>query len=122
MGRVVIPPSVPAFSAGTLRVWLEDVSYADRLAVVVAETTIAGVAHAPQPDSTTVVAFGLRPIREIDLASDYSVRVALEIPRGGGQDALVVETDCSYPVLTRGHDSDVTVVLDTWSRPPRGAL
>jgi len=126
-GRVVIPASVPAFSAGTLRVWLEDVSYADRAAVVVAGATIAGVSHAPQPvgqehRGTTVIAFGLQPTHDLDPASDYSVRVSLDVPAGAGRDALVVENDRSYPVLTRGHGSDVTVVLDTSQRPQRGAL
>ena len=126
-GRVVIPPSVPPFSAGTLQVWLEDVSYADRAAVVVAETTVADVTHAPGPAASadeegTVIDFSLEPLREIEPTADYSVRVSLDALAGSGNDALAMDSDRTYPVLTRGHGAEVTVVLDKWQRPSRGAI
>jgi uncharacterized lipoprotein YbaY len=118
---VVIPTSIPAFSSGTLQVWLEDVSYADRAATVVAETTIAGVSHAPRPHGdaeVTVIEFGLQPPHEIDPSADYSIRVSLHVPAREDRDGLVLESDEVHPVLTRGHASEVTVRLER-SQPLR---
>lgn len=121
VGRVAIPGSVPAFSRGTLQVWLEDVSYADRAAIVVAEATISGVSHASAPATEgdregTVVRFSLWPSREIDANRDYSVRASLTVPADGSREGLEMDSDQSYPVLTRGWAADVTVVLDKWKR------
>jgi uncharacterized lipoprotein YbaY len=117
VGRVVIPGSVPAFSSGTLQVWLEDVSYADRAATVVAEATISGVSHVPARVAAgdreeTVVRFSLVPSQEIDPTRDYSVRATLTVPAGVSQEGLRMDSDQSYPVLTRGFGAEVTVVLD----------
>jgi uncharacterized lipoprotein YbaY len=114
-GRVVIAASVPRFSAGILRVRLEDVSYADARATVLAQIELPGIAHDPSAltdaETGTVVSFSLTPSRDIEPDHDYSVRASLE--RGGdresGRDQW--QSDRSYPVLTRGFGSDVTVTI-----------
>ena len=126
VGRVMIPASIPAFSAGTLHVSLEDVSYADRAAVIVAHQTIHGVAHAPRTRETgaseaTVVSFVLQPTHAIDPSSDYSVRARLDVPARAGQDAVVMESDRSYPVLTRGYGTDVSLRLEAAGHQDQGA-
>ena len=96
---------------------LEDVSYADRPSVVVAETTVSGVNHDPaRPDGTTV-SFSLSPSRDIDPAADYSVRASLIQGDADDRAAVQIHTDQTYPVLTRGFGNDVTIVLDRWTRP-----
>jgi hypothetical protein len=84
------------------------------------------VTHAPGTreggdSDATVVRFVLQPSQDIDAASDYSVRVRLDVPARAGQGALAMESDRSYPVLTRGHGSEVSVRLDRWRRLDQGA-
>lgn len=119
MGRAVIPGSVPRFSAGVLEVFLEDVSYADRAAVVMAAAAISGVEHDPGRPEGTIVPFSLTPTRDVEPTSDYAVRAVLAQP--GTQDwaGIRIHTDQAYPVLTRGFSDDVTIVLDKWTRPAR---
>jgi hypothetical protein len=112
----VIASSVPAFSAGVVRVRLEDVSYADRRATIVAEASVPGVAHDPATADRvpqgpgTVVPFSLTPSRDIESDHDYSVRAWLD-RAGRSPDSAELHSDRTYPVLTRGFGSDVTVVL-----------
>lgn len=98
---------------------LEDVSYADRAAVVVASTTIAGVEHDPSRPGGTAVPFSLVPTLDIDPTSDYSARAVLELAPHANDAALRGRSDQRYPVLTRGFADDVTISLDTWTRPDR---
>ena len=112
-GRVVIAASVRPFAAGVLHVRLEDVSYADAAAPLVAEAVIPGIAHDPARtgDGKTVVGFRLTPSGEIDPERDYSVRVWLDRD-GDGQPGSGDEwSDQAYRVLTRGFGTDVTVAL-----------
>ena len=115
-GRVVIASSVPAFSAGVVRVRLEDVSYADRRATIVAEASVPGVSHDPstvdrvQEGAGTLVPFSLTPSRDIESDHDYAVRAWLD-RAGRPPDSAELRSDRSYPVLTRGLGSDVTIVL-----------
>jgi uncharacterized lipoprotein YbaY len=115
----VIPGSVPSFSAGVLEVFLEDVSYADRAAVVVGSTTVSGVEHDPARPEGTTVPFSLDPTRDVEPTGDYAVRAVLAQSEGPDRAGLRIHTDQSYPVLTRGFSDDVTIVLDKWTRPAR---
>jgi hypothetical protein len=116
---VVIPGSVPRFSGGILRVELENVSYADRAAVVVAAATIGGVDHDPAGVGDTVVPFSLSPHHDLAPEDDYSVRASLVQTDATGGIALQAHTEQIYPVLTRGFAADVTIVLAAWTRPER---
>jgi uncharacterized lipoprotein YbaY len=119
VGHVVIPTSVPRFSAGVLHVQLEDVSYADRAAVVVAAARISGVDHDPARPAGTVVPFSLLATRDIEPTCDYSARAVLEQCDAGDGGTLRIHTDQVYPVLTRGFADEVTMVLDKWTRRDR---
>ena len=112
-GRVVITGSVAPFAAGVVHVRLEDVSYADARAPVVADTAISGVAHDParSAEGSTVVAFRLAVPGTIDPEHDYSVRVWLDRDGDGRAGSGDMWSDQAYRVLTRGFGTDVTVVL-----------
>ena len=112
-GRVVIAHSVAAFVAGVVHVRLEDVSYADAAAPLVAETVLSGVSHDPdRPDArTTVVPFRIAASGTIDPEHDYSVRVWLDRDGDGQPGGGDIWSDQAYPVLTRGFGAEVTVVL-----------
>ena len=110
----MIAASVSRFVGGVIHVRLEDVSYADKPATVVAETVIRGIAHDPaRPESRsgTVLPFSLDPTTDIIADHDYAVRAWLN-PDGDEQAGVgTVWSDESYRVLTRGFGSDVTVKL-----------
>lgn len=111
-GRVVIAASVGAFPAGAVHVRLEDVSYADAAAPLVAETVISGVAHDPTPTgASTVVAFRMAPFGRIDPEHDYAVRVWLDRDGDGQPGSGDLWSDETRPVLTRGFGTDVTVLI-----------
>jgi len=114
-GRVVISASVSRFSAGVLHVRLEDVSYADERATVIAETAIAGIAHDPsvagRSEPETIVPFSLTLSSGIDPDRDYSVRAWLDRDGDGRPGSSDLWSDQSYRVLTRGSGSDVTMAL-----------
>jgi hypothetical protein len=120
-GRVVIATSVPGFVAGALHVQLEDVSAIDAPARVVARMDVDGITHEPArlrnaksdtDPAGTVVTFTLIPSTAIEAEHSYSVRVRLDRGRGGDPGPDHVWSDQSYPVLTRGFGSDVTIVLE----------
>jgi hypothetical protein len=123
-GRVVIATSVPGFVSGALHVQLEDVSVIDAPAKVVARTELDGITHRPaglgnakrdtHPAGTpagTVVTFTLIPSTAIEAEHSYSVRVRLDRGRDADPGPEHIWSDQSYPVLTRGFGSDVTILL-----------
>lgn len=121
-GRVVIAASVPGFVAGALHVQLEDVSQIDARAKVIARTDVDGITHEPanlrnaESDTLpagTVVPFTLIPSTAIEAERSYTVRARLDRGRFSDSGPAQIWSDQSYPVLTRGFGSDVTIVLDT---------
>ncbi len=111
-GQVVISAGTPAFSGATVHVRLEDVSYADAAAEVVAEAIIPGVGHAP--GGTTTVPFALHAApgaTPIDPRNDYAVRVWLDRDGDGRAGAGDLHSDQSYRVLTGGFGRTATITL-----------
>jgi uncharacterized lipoprotein YbaY len=111
-GTLLICAGVPTFHDGTAHVRLEDISYADAAATIVAETTISNVSHSqgqetaipfslPRGPSTPAIAGG----------NDYAVRARVDPGRleSEGEDSLYSEQ--SYRVLTRGFGNSVTISL-----------
>jgi hypothetical protein len=108
----MVPASVSEFHGACAHVWLEDVSYADRKAVVVGEVALANVDHVPLPDlHATELAFSIEARMPIDPAHDYAVRVWLDRDNDGHASAGDLWSDQSYRVLTRSFGSEVTIIL-----------
>ena len=121
-GRIVITHRVPAFTGATAHVFLEDVSRADGESVIVAEAVINNVSHKPSRDDVVrregegddpVISFTLfaSPGTVIDPRSNYTVRVWIDGDSDGRERPGDLYSDESYPVLTHGAGSDVTVTL-----------
>lgn len=117
-GRIVIAASVRRFTAGSVNVQLEDVSYADAAAPIVARTVIPGIAHDPGRGSegTTIVGFSLTPSGPIDPEHDYAVRAWLDRDGDGQPGSGDVWSDQACRVLTRGFGTEVTITLDDPSK------
>jgi hypothetical protein len=120
-GQIVITTRTPAFSGATVHVRLEDTSYADAEAVVVAETIIPNVGHAPSGSGSsggsnaTRLPFTLHAApgtAPIDPRNDYAVRVWMDCDSDGKAGAGDLYSDQSYRVLTHGFGHEVTILLD----------
>ena len=111
-GRLMIGAGVPTFQDGRAHVRLEDISYADAAATVVAETAIPNVSHSK--GRKTEIPFSLQrgpstPAKAE--GNDYAVRARVDPGNGekSGEDSLYSEQ--SYRVLTRGFGNTVTISL-----------
>jgi uncharacterized lipoprotein YbaY len=112
-GTLVISPETPPFRGGTAHVRLEDISYADAAATIVAESVIPDVNH-PQQGRETTVPFELRrgpSSPAIASKNDYAVRAWVEMKRGGTEEEDTLYSEQSYRVLTRGYGNAVTIRL-----------
>jgi uncharacterized lipoprotein YbaY len=111
-GQVVISAGTPAFSGATVHVHLEDVSYADAAAEVLAEAVIPGVCHAPGRATTVPFTLHAAPgAAPIEMHNDYAVRVWVDRDGDGRAGAGDLHSDQSYRVLTGGFGRTVTITL-----------
>ena len=115
-GQVVIAATAPAFRGATAHVYLEDVSYTDAAAVVVAEAVIPDVRHEPTGDGgdDTALPFALHAppgVTTIDPRNDYAVRVWVDRDGDGQQGPGDLYSGQSYRVLTRGFGRTVTITV-----------
>lgn len=112
-GEIIISGKTPACSGATAYVSLEEISYADADAALVAEAVIKDVSHDPS-DGDTSLPFELRANSAspaISPMKDYTVRVWIDVDGDGKQGRQDLYSDQSYRVLTRGFGRTVTVTL-----------
>jgi uncharacterized lipoprotein YbaY len=116
-GALVIASATPPFRGATAHVYLEDISYADAAAVVVAETTLADLVHDPTRTGgrDSVFPFSLRPPPSTELlpGNDYAVRAWVDRDSDGTRGAGDLYSDQSYRVLTHGFGQVVTITFDS---------
>ena len=105
-GEVILSQELDSFNNATVDVYLEDVSYQDALAKIVAQSAIAEVSHSLGTENR--VEFSLQA-KKIDFQASYSIRVHITL-HGDEQIHLgdYISTQ-SYPVLTRGYPDRVLV-------------
>ena len=106
--QVVFDAGAPAFQAGTLYGYVEDVSRADAAADSLGSFVLPDVSHAAGesagPEFTLEVGVP-------DPNAQLAVRVHIDLTGNGRYSRGDFITMESYPVLTRGHPSLVTVRL-----------
>jgi uncharacterized lipoprotein YbaY len=116
-GQLVISTGTPPFRDGTAHVCLEDISYADAAALVVADSAIPGVSHDPSATGgrDTVIPFTLRarPSSPIVPRNDYAVRAWIDRDGDGQLGGGDLCSDQIYRVLTGGFGSAITIPLQT---------
>jgi uncharacterized lipoprotein YbaY len=111
-GTLVIGAETPSFQEGSAHVRLEDISYADAAATLVAEATMPNIRHTYGHETT--IPFSLRrgpSTPAITEGNDYAVRARIDPGPGKteGEDSLYSEQ--SYRVLTRGFGNTATITL-----------
>lgn len=115
-GQVFISSRIPAFSNAAVHVRLEDVSYPDRRANVVAEAILPDIRHQPSgadAGNDTEVPFMIETSPEdIQSQNDYTVRVWVDIDGDGKRGPGDLYSTEQHRVLTRGFGSKVAIHLD----------
>jgi uncharacterized lipoprotein YbaY len=113
----VITARIPSFSGAAVHVRLEDISYADRAADLVAEQVIVPVRHPSATTDTaeigdTSIAFVLEgDVGTIDPEADYGVRVWVDMDGDGAPGPNDLHSNQSYRVLTKGFGNHVVIAL-----------
>lgn len=118
-GQVIIAARCPPLTDATMHISLEDTSYADRAATVVADLAVPHVAHPAGQQQATVVPFTLSgpTATVIDPRHHYAVRVWLDGDGDGEAGPGDLFSEQHHPVLTRGHPSRVTIELGPAGQP-----
>lgn len=113
-GEIVISDSVSPFRDGVAHIYLEDISFADAEALVVAEAVIPNIDHPSAGQGDTTVAFALYAEpgpAPVNPRNDYAVRVWVDRVGDGKQGSGDLYNDQSYRVLTNGFGRAVRITL-----------
>jgi len=105
-GQIVFEDDAAAFSQATLYVTLEDVTYADSKAVIVGRLVKENISYdpaAPRPLTFDV------SVEVPDRNALYNIRAHCDLDGDGQISHGDYVSTQSYPVITRGHPSEVSV-------------
>jgi len=105
-GEIVFDDDAPAFAGATLYVTIEDVTYADNDATTIERLVKKDVAH--DPNSREPLTFEIR-CDVPDTNALYNVRAHIDVDGGGKISRGDYVNTQSYPVITRGHPSEVSM-------------
>lgn len=110
-GNIIIPFQTPSFKKATAHVFLEDVSYADREAQLIAKSIIPDVSHNADAGKDTILPFTIYANKkmEINPRNDYAVRVWLDLDSDGRETSGDLYSDQRNPTLTRGFGNKITI-------------
>ena len=106
-GQIVFDDDAPAFSGATLYVTVEDVTYADTAAPTIERLVKTDVAHDPNTDEPPLT-FEIT-CAVPDSNALYNVRAHIDVDGSGTVSRGDFVNTQSYPVITRGHPSDVSM-------------
>lgn len=115
-GRIVFTSNIPAFNNASIHIYVEDISYADAEAIVLAEKIIQDVQHSSatiDKHRETIIYFNLPLGREVKIneSNDYAVRVWVDMNRGGQNSSQDLYSDQSIRVLTQGYGNKIEIVF-----------
>jgi hypothetical protein len=110
-GNIIIPFQSPSFKNATAHVLLEDVSYADREALLIGRSIIPNVNHSSNASEDTMIPFTIYATEkaEINPRNDYAVRVWIDLDSDGRESSGDLFSDQRNPVLTRGFGNYITI-------------
>ena len=105
-GEVILSPELASFDRATVYTYLEDVSYQDAPATILARHAIAEITHSIGTENR--VNFTLLT-QEIDPRANYSVRVHVSLQSDRQIQAGDYISTQTYPVLTHGFGDWVSI-------------
>jgi len=105
-GEVIFDENTQPFTGATVTVSLEDVNLADAASKTVAKVVFRDVAYSPESSSPLQFSLeGLNP----DEKTSYNIRVHADLDNDGQVSRGDYLTMQSYPVLTYGNPTEVSV-------------
>ena len=107
-GKITFEEETPPFTNATIYVRLEDITDADTASKVVANYVQRDVAFDPRTTSELLFSLAGDPP---DPQANYAVRVHIDIDGDGKVSRGDLISMESYPVITFGHPSEVSVVV-----------
>jgi len=110
-GNIVIPFQTASFNNATAHIFLEDVSYADREALLIAKSIIPNVSHISDASKDTILPFTIYATEKVEInpRNDYAVRVWVDLDSDGFENSGDLFSDQRNPVLTRGFGNKITI-------------
>lgn len=110
-GNIVIPFLTPSFKKATAHIFLEDVSYADSEAQLIAKSIIPDVSHNTDTAKDTILPFTIYADEKLEInpRNDYAVRVWVDLDSDGRESSGDLYSDQRNPVLTRGFGNKITI-------------
>jgi hypothetical protein len=112
-GQIVIASSTQSFSGATAHIFLQDVSFSDKVAILLGKSVISNVSHDANAGKNTIVPFVIYAGENVKISprNDYAVRVWLDLDSDGKENPKDLYSDQRYPVLTRGFGNTVTIEI-----------
>lgn len=112
-GEFVIPAQTPSFHKATAHLFLEDVSYADGEALLIANSIIPDVSHNSDLGKDTILPFTIYASGnlQIDPRNDYAVRAWVDLDGDGHESSGDLFSDQRNPVLTQGFGNKISIRL-----------
>ena len=107
-GRVRFDEDAPPFTGATMYVRLENMTLADRTSEVVGDYVERDVAF--DPKTAKVLSFAIAG-KAPDPRASYAVRVHIDIDGDGEVSRGDFISMQSYPVITFGHPSEVSILV-----------
>ena len=107
-GKITFEQNAPSFSDATLYVRLENITVADVASEVVGDYIQRDVAFDPKTDEALSFAIAGEAA---DPRASYAVRVHIDIDGDGEVTQGDFISMQSYPVITRGHPSEISVLV-----------
>src|SRR5688572_22627239 len=111
-GEIIIGSLTKPFRNATVHIRLEDVSYADSRASLIAEKILPDISYtggAQDISVTFTIELTSEQDAKIQPENDYPVRVWVDVGNDGERDADDLYSTEQYSILTRGSGSHVTI-------------
>ena len=109
-GKITFEENAVAFSGAMMHIHLEKVTYTDAASEIIASYSRQEVSHNPQNRDSDVLRFKLE-VSDLNPQDDYSIRAHIDLDRDGRISRGDYINMQSYPVLTRGHPSEVSILV-----------
>jgi Type III secretion system lipoprotein chaperone (YscW) len=109
-GKIRFEESAVAFSGAIMYVNVERVTYADAASEIIASYTRQEMSFDPQNTDSDILTFKLE-VSDLNPQDDYAIRVHIDLDSDGKISRGDYINMQSYPVLTRGHPVEVSILV-----------
>jgi len=109
-GKITFEENAVAFSGAIMYIYVERVTYADAASEMTASYTRQEVSFDPKNKDSDILTFKLE-VPDLNPQDDYAIRAHIDLDRDGKISIGDYINMQSYPVLTRGHPREVSILV-----------